>query len=369
MFNPFNSQNSSNTHLQQDTHLQQVLNGDFPREALRKMNRKRLEKFVLQLVECSSDVGAKDAKDFTGLYRGLCLKEINKPEWWPSERIISQSLTTDGKYFMELMRFLVYKCCEFFKKPSENLNTEAFVTENDENSRGVKRKCCEPSCSEIPSKRRTLMPQNVTSKSSESIEKETIIKNPVIQLKDIFYKPKPKVLTQDAFLNIFGLQNTFDHDIEDPVVPAVLSSSIKFNSCSVIPFSSDLGLELMKRDNHNCPEALKSRRLEKLEWYVNKTPPRYNEITYEVTYQEKKDTTFRSYKFPKRQIWQHPGDMIFQKKALFCQRLTIVLIRQDLEALQKKLRRKVERKLRVIVSRMPVQSKKPPVKKKRSIKK
>ncbi|CAG9771233.1 unnamed protein product [Ceutorhynchus assimilis] len=307
------------------THMRKVLKGNFPKEALEKMSRKRLEKLVLELVECSSSKSG--AKDFKGLYRGLCLKQINTPEWWPSEQIISQSLTADGKCLMGILRFLVYKCCQFFQKTQYKESLNNFTKP------------------QVTSKRRTLIPQNLAPKSKRASPVDSINYNPVVSLINVLLPEKP--ITQESFLDGFGLQSTFNPIIgEEPTITPT-NNSIKFNNTSNIPFSSDLGRELMKRDNHFCPEALRARRLEKFEWYVNKPiVNRPNNIKYEVTYQEKKDWLLdRKFKYPKRQIWQHPGDTDFQKKALLCRRLKVLVLKQDLSKLQ--------RKLRVVLSRVP----------------
>lgn len=295
---------------------ERVFTGNFPKKAVSKMNRSRLERFVLQLVESTSGVSADEAQDFEGLCRRLFLKEVDKPLWWPSDQIIAKTITPDGKYLMGLLKFLVYKCCEFFKKPRENLNTEAFVTQVDQNVRKSKRKLSaqyseKTFVSDVtPVKRRTLLPRN---NSVQVINKSILseIKSPVIKLPDILYKPKS--LDQDQFLKLFQLKS-ISSPIRENLSPLPLSSfgALKFNMCTHIPFSSDLGMELMRRDSHNCPDITKSRKLDRLEWHINKPDTNtHSDISFPVTYQEKKNMTFHTYKMPKRQHYQQPGQFYY----------------------------------------------------------
>ncbi|XP_066261647.1 uncharacterized protein [Euwallacea similis] len=324
--------------------LTQVLKGNFPEMAVKKMNRDYLEKFVLKLVKYSSNVSTEEPKDFAGLCRSLFLKEAEKPEWWPSEQVISKTLTSDGKYFMTLLRFLVYKCCEFFKKPSENLNTELLVTDIDSKQWIYRKRKLSDIDSAIPIKRRTLLPRSCCKQKKSSENLPNIESQPIVDLRVILHKPQ--VLNQNEFLRLFKLETTSSLTQEDTPIPSLITNTIKFNTCSHIPFSSDLGLELIKRDNHMCPEVTKSRKLDRLEWYINKLPLKVAESCgYEVTYQEKKGLTYRYYKFPKRQIRQHPGDVAFQMKAIFCRLLKVVLVRHNLEQLQQVVKRKSKPKV------------------------
>ncbi|XP_066147394.1 uncharacterized protein [Euwallacea fornicatus] len=322
--------------------LNQVLKGHFPEMAVRKMNRDYLERFVLKLVKYSSNVSSEEPKDFAALCRSLFLKEAEKPEWWPSEQVISKTLTSDGKYIMTLLRFLVYKCCEFFKKPSENLNTELHVTEVDLKQRVNRKRKLSDDDGAIPIKRRTLLPRSCCKqkKSSENLRK--MLPQPVADLRVILHKPQ--ALNQNEFLRLFKLESTSSLIQEDTPNSSLITNSIKFNTCSQIPFSSDLGMELIKRDNHICPEVTKSRKLDRLEWYINKVPLKAVEVcSYEVTYQEKKGLTYRYYKFPKRQIGQHPGDIAFQTKTIFSRLLKVTLVRHNLKKLQQVVKRKSKR--------------------------
>lgn len=340
---------------------ERVFTGNFPKAALSKMNRPRLERFVLQLVESTSGVSANEAQDFEGLCRRLFLKEVDKPQWWPSDQIIFRTITPDGRYLMDLLKFLVYKCCEFFKKPKENLNTEVFVTQVDESLRRSKRKLhslhsAESYDSEFtPAKRRrTLLPRNysaqVNKKNSEILSQ---IKSPVINLQDILYKPKS--LDQGQFLKLFKLKS-----ISSPItenlsgLPWTSYSSVKFNMCTHIPFSSDLGMELMRRDNHTCPEITKTRKLDRLEWHLNK--PSMNPepaSSFPVSYQEKKNTTFHTYKMPKRQHYQQPGQFYYEEIEDWHRRhLTVSVVCDNLKQLQKTHGKKSNSKLQVVLSRI-----------------
>lgn len=340
---------------------ERVFTGNFPKEAVSKMNRQRLERFVLQLVESTSGVSADEAQDFEGLCRRLFLKEVDKPQWWPSDQIISRTITPDGRYLMDLLKFLVYKCCEFFKKPKENLNTEVFVTQVDENLRRSKRKLCDlhsaKTCvSEVTSvKRRTLLPRNYSTRVNKSSEILSHIKNPVINLQDILYKPN-KSLDQGQFLKLFQLKSISSPITEKhSALPLTSYSSVKFNMCAHIPFSSDLGMELMRHDNHTCPEITKSRKLDRLEWHLNNKPSTNTDtdISFPVSYQEKKNTTFHTYKFPKRQHYQRPGQLYNGEIEDWHQRyLTVSVVCDDLQQLHKTYQRKSKSKLQVVLSRI-----------------
>lgn len=335
---------------------ERVFTGNFPKEAVSKMNRQRLERFVLQLVESTSGVSANEAQDFEGLCRRLFLKEVEKPQWWPSDQIIYRTITPDGRYLMGLLKFLVYKCCEFFKKPKENLNTEVFVTQVDENLRRSKRKLHSAE-TYTPAKRRTLLPRNYTAqvnkKNSEILSQ---IKSPVIKLQDILYKPKS--LDQGQFLKLLELKS-ISSPITENLSPLTSYGSVKFNTCTHIPFSSDLGMELMRRDNHTCPEITKTRKLDRLEWHLNKPSMNTESASsFPVSYQEKKNTTFHTYKMPKRQHYQQPGQFYYGEIEEWHQRyLTVSVVCDNLKQLQKTYGKKSNSKLQVVLSRITQKNK------------
>lgn len=327
-----------------------VLNGDFPEECVKNMSRKKLENLVLKLVQCSSKMETRSSKDFRGLYKSLCLKQFNKPDWWPSEKIIEQSLTSDGEHLMQVLRFLVYKCCEFFKKPNEtfNLNDSAFV--NDENCLGLKR----PKSHCLRQTRRpTLKPKNIKTGGIFPLNGDNKLnKYPIIPLRDIFYCPKANPPRQETFLTHFGLQNVSLNFTEEKI-HCLTSTSIKFVNCPVIPISSDLGRQLMKRDNHYFPDNLKERKLERTEWYLNKVGVHNIEIKYENTYQERKETTLHMFKFPRRQMWQYPGDSEYYKRKLLSKNLKVKVARENLELLKIKIQnKKLFRELKIVIPKV-----------------
>lgn len=112
-------------------------------------------------------------------------------------------------------------------------------------------------------------------------------------------KPTPQQSTKK--------QSMFNRKVQEPV---------RFEDCPSIPFSSDLGIALMKRDCHSCSDAAVRESLEVMELSINRKPAPSRKTKFKVTYKERntaKDTS-RTYVFPKRQLQQYQSDTTQDEK-------------------------------------------------------
>lgn len=298
-----------------------IVHGRFPEKALKSISRERLEQCVVDLVIYSSASKTSDRKQFLDLYERLCVNKHERPKWWPSDHDMSHVLTPDGIHLMKLLRFLAYKCCEYFKKPSADLGDQ-------ENQLPVK-----------PKRNPTCKPFDAI-KPSSSVRRNvgtqyTLPNSPAIEISE----GKQPCLTQDEFLGLSRLRRTSNTTVSDSRgLHNKAHHSVKFVHCPAIPFSSDLGIELMKRDAHTCPDETKIKYLQKRERYTNTISAPSSNSQCPISYKTKRTgKTDRKYHFPKRQNHQHPGDLIYQLEKIFCKPCKVHLNRLNLTRIKEKI--------------------------------
>lgn len=339
------SDNSKFTRL-----IGEVFSGHFPASDVSKMNLASLEKFVLRLVEYSSaNMSAKT------LSRIKCK---DKPKWWPSDVLIEECNTKEKiKEFRITLKQLVLNCCNFFKAYNITWlpNTKSWI--NDENfdiARGVKRGVNEVYHSSSQNKRRkTLLSKNFTADVPN--ESANIFSDlPDITLFDDHYDEPPvdsDPVDQVSFLKLFnlGLNNNMVIKNERPI----FSRQVKFHNCPHIPLSSDTGKLMMKNENYSVPEYVTTRKLERVEWYVNKHIPKVIDTKYEISFVPNKCKVKHFYKFPKRQLHQVKGNHIYSEFLFkLCKSLIVIIKNEDLLAKKRELD---SYKLSVTLSRVPKQ--------------
>lgn len=321
--------------------IKEVLNGNFPKKQVTKMTSDQLEQFVLNLVKHTCvEVGAKNLS-----------KVKEKPVWWPSDVLIRKPLNKDRKMetkqFRDTLKQLVQNCCNFFKGNNEKWLPPVNTWVNDENFdidtvKSLKRSVPDESDSEhLRHKSKIIFSKSdpviyVPNISSNSIccSADTVVSNQTEIYTDISVKEEPP--NQIGFLKSFnlGLNN---NDCPKPEV-ANFSRPIKFQNCHNIPLSSDIGKSMIKRENYGVPDYVTNRKLERLEWYVNKEIPRFVEVKYENSYVQNSKENEHFYKFPKRQFCQPRGNLAYQDFIFkLCKPLNVVLKRENLLGLKNKL--------------------------------
>lgn len=173
-----------------------------------------------------------------------------------------------------------------------------------------------------------------------------------VKLNDVFrelpqVKIKEEPVTQEAFMGELGLAQTASpEELTTNTSPkTAIHPTIKFNNGlnGRIPFSSDYGRHIVKRDRHFVPDCVTHRRLERLEWNLRECetpPPPRNAIgDYEVTYEPKKREYVRNYRFPKRQFWQKAWGVKEQFARYLCRPVTVEVERMDLEKARDEIKR------------------------------
>lgn len=324
-------------HIQSDNSkfsrlITEVLNGNFPARDVSKMNLAVLEKFVLRLVEYTSvEMSAKT------LSRIKCK---DKPKWWPSDVLIEECNTKDKiKEFRSTLKQLVLYCCNFFKTYTITWlpNTKTWI--NDENYdvvRGIKRSGNEIYHPSHNSKRRkTLLSKNFTADVPN--ESANVFDDSCdTKLFCNFIEPpvESEPLDQVGFLKIFslGLNNNTGIISDRPLY----SRQLKFQNCPQIPLSSDTGKLMMKNENYSVPEYVITRKLDRVEWYVNKQIPKVIDIKYEICFMPLKAVATHFYKFPKRQMPQIRGNSAYNDfLSKLCKCLVVVVENEDLVAKKK----------------------------------
>lgn len=309
--------------------ISEVFSGNFPASDVNRMNLASLEKFVLRLVEhTSNDMSAKT------LSRIKCK---DKPKWWPSDVLLEDCNTKEKiKQFRLTLKQLVLNCCNFFKTYNVTWLPDTKTWINDENFdvvRGIKRNINEVYHSAHASKRRkTLFSKNFTAdvpnESANTFDDPS--ETNFIYKFDIIEPPvETEPLDQVGFLKLFslGLNNNSVVKMDTPL----LSRQIKFLNCPHIPLSSDAGKLMMKNENYSVPDYVTARKLERVEWYVNKNIPKFNDNKFEISFVPPKYTSRHRYKFPKRQLHQVRGNSFYNNFLLkLCKSLVIVIENENL---------------------------------------
>lgn len=312
--------------------ITEVFSGNFPANDVNRMNLAVLEKFVLRLVEhTSADMSAKT------LSRIKCK---DKPKWWPSDVLIEDCITKEKvKQFRTTLKELIVNCCNFFKTYNVTWLPNSKSRINDENFdvvRGIKRGGNDVYHPSHTSKRRkTLLSKNFT---ADVPNESANIFDDISEAKIRSNCSEPPVesdpLDQVGFLKLFslGLNNNAIVQTEQPV----FSRLLKFHNCPHIPLSSDAGKLMMKNEKYSVPEYVITRKLDRVEWYINKQMPRVGDIKFEITYVPPKYTYSHLYKFPKRQLHQVRGNHAYNEFLFkLCKSVVIVIKNEDLLAKKK----------------------------------
>ncbi|KAF7281389.1 hypothetical protein GWI33_004867 [Rhynchophorus ferrugineus] len=224
---------------------------------------------------------------------------------------LEEDLTPSGKELMCILRVLVCKSQVYLKR--------------------------KPALEDDSSKKRqkTFTPEQCSNR--ENLYTETKYCNTFERYDNVHEK---LTNNQDYFLTSLGLQTGCVNETNKNITTWKLA---KFKVTPSIPFSSNLGQILMKRDNHHFPDNLKRHRIERVERYINQPCRKSFNVKYDVTYPEKKskELTFHWYKFPSKKTRQQ----CISKRdnvAIRCKQLSIKLVRENLNVLREKL--KVEQK-------------------------
>uniref|UniRef100_A0A6P7F1P1 Dipeptidase n=1 Tax=Diabrotica virgifera virgifera TaxID=50390 RepID=A0A6P7F1P1_DIAVI len=304
--------------------FQEVISGNYPAHNVNRMNITRLKHLVVRLVEFTSiQVSAK-------IRPSVCETNLTNNLSLDSEVLVPKLQNKNNyKEFRSSLKRVVIDCCDFFKTCSPQWPPHGKSFENDENfdfiqAKAEKRRLRNSySESTVSKRRKTLLPCNEKKCKSQ----------PYIPLSRCVPGPQEpsKPLTQADFLGIFKL-NLNNNEIPKPQVPNSTKPN-RLQNCPNIPLSSDLGQLLIKLENHKVPSSVSERKLDKLQWYINRDSQPITNVQFEVSYcPNKKNTNLgREYKFPVKQHHQLSGNHHFEKfKYKLCKPLTVVLQNEDL---------------------------------------
>lgn len=301
----------------------------------------------------SSSSDSENTNNFKGDSKNMSLREIksDEPDWWPSLQFLEENLTPTGKEFMYILRVLVYNCCEFFKKPSINVNLNDHF--NNDNKSQVRHKRKHSIEENYPKKiRRTLIPKPISGTNLSIENKKTSYTYSTIGLSDVDVHEQ-NTNKQDEFLTSLGLKAAY---VSEKNTNISCWKSVKFKLAPSIPFSSNLGQMLMKRDNHVFPDSSKRHRLERVERYINQPYKESLNIKYEVTYPGKKlkGLIYHWYKFPYKRM---PQKCIhnYNNVAVSFKPLTVKVARENLNTLREKMQIEQGRKLQIVLPKLSIE--------------
>lgn len=271
-----------------------VLSGDYPEAYLKCMSLHSLEKLVAKLVQCTATAP-------------------NRPRWWPNSLTFTQPLNLgldDEREIKLACKQLIVSCSQFFKGQEWN-------DENREERR--RRRVIERR------KIKTLHPAPGKSKTAEEHIEPSTTKGQFLQYFKLSPRLQPPIITSSTHIAIAS----------------------KLSNCVNIPFSSDVGLIMARREQHSMPEDLKLKRLERNEWYTNQPIPRLcTEIDFETSSTYKIPNHIHIFKMPKRQhhhLRRSLRNVHFLKR--FCTPISVKLLREDLSKVQEDIRKLARRQL------------------------
>ncbi|XP_072383177.1 uncharacterized protein [Diabrotica undecimpunctata] len=343
-----------------DKIFQEVISGNYPAHNVNKMNISRLKHLVVRLVEFTSiQVSAKIRSP---------ISETNLTNNWSLDSdVLVPKLQNNKKNYKEFrssLKRVVIDCSDFFKTCTLQWPPHGKSFENDENfdfiqTKAEKRKLRNSySESNVSKRRKILLPCTEKKFTSE----------PYIPLSRCIPGPQEpsKPLSQSEFLGTLKL-NLNNNEIPKPQVPNS-SRPNRLQNCPNIPFSSDLGQFLIKLENHKVPSSVSERKLDKLQWYINKNSQPMTNVPFEVNYCQNKKNNNHKYKFPIRQYHQLLGDHDFENfKYKLCKPLTVKLQNEDLVSLKKhynkfkmkvRVKRLTESQIKSVVAKKPKVEKK-----------
>lgn len=149
----------------------------------------------------------------------------------------------------------------------------------------------------------------------------------------------PKPVNQTEFLNYFELSLN-NNDIPKATQVPNNSRVIRLQNCPHVPFSSNVGQLLMKKENCSVPDNVTERKIDRIEWYINRESPNpktVQNLNYETSYVPNKNYTEHDFRFPKRQYHQVLGNRHYTKYIYgICKPLDIDVENDDLVELKAK---------------------------------
>lgn len=306
--------------------LLSVLNGNYPKVSLLKSGTIVLEKLLTQVVLCTSD-----------FRRQRSVKCYQRPKWWPKNLDFKfpitqlRSATYSSLMWNNFLRQLIAACSQFC---DSQLTAKWRQEETKENVNRKKRKRSGTSLD--CSKKQKI--ESSSSKTSRNNVLSAINTNSVlcVRLYDILKTPAavvPPVVTQNEFLLGLGLERKRDNQRNEK--QTIIPNIVKLAQVPhVVPFSSEYGRTVLRREKQPLPVEVHLRRIERIEWYTKDTrsSPSIKSISdYPATYDFEKDRAcFHTYKFPRRQFYQ--GDSTLHSVSFLkslCKPLTVTLTRID----------------------------------------
>lgn len=273
-----------------------ILNGNYPEAALKRPSPVGLQRFVGRLIQDTSASKKKHPK---------------KPKWWPVGLSFTDHFRVPEKHKLKnnlALTRLISSCSHFFQKSK-------WLTEwNDENRKTINIK-------------RSLANNEDSAPSSKRQKFEETHENVAI-------------LDQNQFLEYFKLESKNEQKPESERIGVISGPKLAF--CTHIPFSSDMGRILADREQHRMSEILKLKRLERCEWYINKSGQVKEDIVkYESSFNQRQGAHSHWYVPPKRQNYQKRQSWYseeFLKK--FCTPVVVRLEKMDLDLVKKRWKQK-----------------------------
>lgn len=212
----------------------------------------------------------------------------HKPQWWPDEVVFAHSLQDLKKLipdsvWNQMLRRLVLLCRDFY----------------------TPKKCV--------------------------LREINNLRRPVVYLKDIC-----RVVEKDQFVRGLGLVRVGGSHVADAAPPTV-AKPIRLAGMPHVPFSSDYGQLLIKREKTLPLEGAHLKRLERLQRYLKNHNEVNNPAEYPVTYDKRDDQTYcHLYRFPVKQAYQMRDKVEFLKS--LCKPVRVILQRYDIPRKKKVLR-------------------------------
>lgn len=374
--------------------LTAVQTGYYPHMSFKKMNHLRLEHFVTQLIDYSTNE----------YYNRNDIAQSLRPLWWPKYlKFVIPIRKLKGKIgkrdWASTLRSVIVSCSDFYKFnflndviPKEHLmqihkggffnpeisrNNGCWTYRCHENNRailtrkrtaGIEENCLSISRNGfLPSKFSPVVElsdvakypayllgtlkipkvnlidivkyppdlRKVRKKSQLRVKKrKKFLKLPHVRLHELFETPKDVHYSKDDFMNYFNLgkYNVNNNSVPPQRKKAVLSRILRNNN---IPISSDLGrYGLQSKSVVSCSMARKTQRLD---WFLKEIPEVKSNQEYSVTYPTDQGSELNHhYVFPKRQQYQAHLNLRSYSRLKKCKPLCVRLERVDLNKLKDK---------------------------------
>lgn len=292
-----------------------VFKGKYRAANVAKYSRRRLESAVSRLVTITS----------------RRKENYGKPKWWPNEVIYTERLQdlkklVPNSVWNQMLRKLLALCWQFYDGE----------------------KLCEKNKTR---KKRVL--QEVQQHHSFQ---------PVVCLRDILKPCSAKKVCKSSFiksLSLVPVGGSHDGGRKEENLSTLFSKPIRLTHVPNVPFSSDYGQVLMKREKMGSLEEAHLKRLERIERYLkndsgaicpnadddNGDDDDVDRVEYPVTYDKKEDFYCHIYRFPVRQAYQIQDKITFLKG--LCRPVSVILERYDVPRRKKKV-------LKVVLTRCKI---------------